>query len=44
MTNNVREAAAMNLHMHDEGDAYGEHLAEQIIAQFKDTPKTAALV
>jgi hypothetical protein len=39
-----REAAAMNLHMHDEGDAYGAHLADQIIEQFKDAPKTAALV
>jgi hypothetical protein len=44
MTNDTREAAAMNLHMHDEGDAYGEHLAEQIVAQFKDAAKTDALV
>jgi hypothetical protein len=36
MTTDTREAAAMNLHMHDEGSAYGERLAAQIIAQFKD--------
>jgi hypothetical protein len=40
----TREAAAMNLHMNDEGSAYGEHLAEQIVAQFKGAPKTTALV
>jgi hypothetical protein len=40
----AREAAAMNMHLHDEGSAYGEHLAEQIIKQFADAPKTTALV
>jgi hypothetical protein len=32
----TREAAAVNLHMHDQGTAYGERLAEQIVEQFKD--------
>jgi hypothetical protein len=40
----ARETAAMNLHMYDAGSAYGEQLAEQIIEQFKDSPKTTALV
>jgi hypothetical protein len=43
MTNEARQAAAKNLHMHEEGTAYGEHLAEQIIWQFKDAPKTAGI-
>jgi hypothetical protein len=42
MTDDAREAAAMNLHMHDQGATYGEMLAEQIIEQFKDTAKTDA--
>jgi hypothetical protein len=37
----AREAAAMNLHMHDQGTTYGEHLAEQIIEQFKDAHELA---
>jgi hypothetical protein len=41
---NAREAAAANLPMHDEGTAYGEQLAEQIVEQFKDAPNTTALV
>jgi hypothetical protein len=29
------------LHMHDQGTTYGEHLAEQIIEQFKDAHELA---
>jgi hypothetical protein len=31
MTNDARETAAMNLHMYDEGSAYGEQWAERVI-------------
>jgi hypothetical protein len=44
MTTNPREAAAMNLYMHDRGTTYGEQLADQIIEQFKGYPKTTALI
>jgi hypothetical protein len=43
MTNDAREAAAMNLHMHDAGTAYGEQLAERVIKHSKDADELAAL-